>query len=308
MQVSLYGAGTVSTNCAKILARRPGVTVLGPYGREERERALTSGADVVVIATSSFLSVVAPDIRLALESGSNVLTTAEEAAFPAAIDAAIAQELDAVAREHGVTVLASGLNPGFCFDALVLTATGVAWEVDTIRVERCVQLAGFSESILRRLGLGWTAEEFAERVASGAITGHVGFPQSMRIVAQALGVALERVERTIEPILGDRDYPGEHYTAPSGTSAGFVQHYRGIADRREWFEAKMIAHMDLAAAGKAPRDEIWLQGPTPVHLCIDPGLNPQIGSAAMVVNSLRTLVAGPPGWVLIGDLPPATAA
>jgi hypothetical protein len=47
MRVALYGAGQVSTNVARVLARRPWAEVLGPFGRDRRDEALGSGADVV---------------------------------------------------------------------------------------------------------------------------------------------------------------------------------------------------------------------------------------------------------------------
>ena len=56
----------------------------------------------------------------------HVITTAEEAAQPWAIDAELADALDAAARARGVTVLGAGVNPGFVFDALVLTLAGAA--------------------------------------------------------------------------------------------------------------------------------------------------------------------------------------
>jgi hypothetical protein len=294
MRVALYGAGQVSRNVAAILARRAGVDVLGPFGRDARERALRSGADVVVIATTSFLREIADDVREAAASGSNVLTTAEEAAFPWAVDAALADELDRLARGRGVTVLGAGLNPGFPFDALLLTAMGPAPAVESIRVERVVDLSGFGDAVKRRIGIGWTAEEFEEGRASGRITGHIGFPQSMRIVAGRLGVELERVDREIEPLLG-----------PDGRTGGFEQRYAGVAAGRPWFRALFTGHVELASIGRAPRDELWIEGPVPLHYVIEPGLNPQTGASAMIANSLRRVVAAPPGWLTVGDLPPA---
>jgi 2,4-diaminopentanoate dehydrogenase len=249
---------------------------------------------------------VGPDIRVAVDAGSNVITSAEEAAFPAAVDLELTRELDAAARARGVTILGTGLNPGFVFDAMVLTATGAAWEVESIRVERAVELPGFSAAILRRLGIGFTPEEFAAGIAAGSITGHVGFPQSMRVVANKLGVELERIEPRIEPIFGKRSHEGVHLTVPAATSAGFVQHYIGYARGKPWFFADFTAHMELDAAGASPHDEIWINGPTPVHLTIQPGLNPQIGSAAVITNSIQRVVAAPPGWLTVADLPPAT--
>ena len=89
-----------------------------------------------------------------LDSAGNTLSTNK-----------ISPSLAGLAREHGVTIQGAGLNPGFAFDALVLMLSGAAWNVETITVERVVDLSGFSETILRRLGIGFTPEEFAAGVA-----------------------------------------------------------------------------------------------------------------------------------------------
>jgi len=306
MRVALYGAGQVSGNVAEVLGRRPGIEVLGPFSRSQREEALRSGADVVVIATTSFLAQVAPDIRAAVEAGSNVITTAEEAAYPWAVDAPLADELDRLARERGVTILGGGLNPGFAFDALVVTAAGAAWDVESIRVARVVDLSGFGETVLRRIGIGYTEEEFEAGTREGQITGHIGFPQSMRVVAGRLGVELERIERRISPLVAAREFTSRDLPVPPGHTAGFEQHYQGIVAGRPWFEALFTGHLDPTALAKEPRDEIWIEGSTPVHLVADPGFNPQIGSSALVANSLRRVVEAAPGWVTVADLPPAT--
>jgi 2,4-diaminopentanoate dehydrogenase len=305
MRVSLYGAGQVNGNVARILGRRRGVEVLGPWGRADRARALGSGADLVVIATTSFLAEVAPDIRDAVRSHANVITTAEEAAFPWANDPAVADELDRLARDQGVTVLGAGLNPGYAFDALVLTATGVTWEAPSIRVERVVDLGGFGEAVLRRIGVGYTPEEFEAGVRQGEITGHIGFPQSMQVVAGRLGVEIERIDRRIEPIFADRHLQAANVAVAAGRTAGFAQHYVGVVGGRPWFQASFLGHIDPGANGTPPRDEIHVDGPTPVHLAIVPGLSPQIGASAVVANSARRVIEAPPGWVTVADLPPA---
>ena len=306
MRVSLYGAGQVSNNVAKILGARASAEVFGPYGRDERDLALHSGADVVVIATTSFLREVGPDIRAALEAGSNVITTAEEAAYPWAIDPSVADELDAIARERGLTVLGCGLNPGFAFDALVLTAMGAAPDVESIRVERVVDLSGFGSSVLRRIGVGYTGEEFESGKQSGRITGHIGFPQSMSVVAGKLGVRLDHIDREIEPLISDRTLEARYMTVPSGCTGGFRQHYVGWVTGRPWFECFFTGHVYLEGIGLEPRDEIWIRGSTPLHFSIVPGLNPQASAPALVANSLRRVVESRPGWVTVADLPPAT--
>jgi 4-hydroxy-tetrahydrodipicolinate reductase len=306
VRVSVYGAGQLGGRVAGILRGREGVKVLGPFGRDGRDEALRSGADVVVVATTSFLRDVAPDIELAVESGSNAITSAEEAAFPWAVDAGRAESLDGLARERGVTILGGGLNPGFAFDALVVTTIGAAASVDSIRVERVVDLSGFGANVLRRIGVGFSAEEFADGTSSGRITGHIGFPQSMRIVARALGLELDRVDREITPIFAERDHQATHVEVAEGRTAGFRQRYVGVAGGRPWFEALFTGHLDPASIGSPPRDEIWIEGDPPLHVAIVPGLNAQSGSSSLVANSVRRVAEAPPGWLTVADLPPAS--
>jgi len=310
LSVAFYGAGQVSTNAAEILRRRADIEVLGPFGRAQRDAALRAGAEVVVIATTSFLSAIADDVRDAVESGSNVITTAEEAAYPWANDPATADRLDALARSRGVTILGAGLNPGFAFDALVLTACGVVAEVESLLVERVVDLSGFGETVLRRIGVAHSAESFEEGRRAGTVTGHIGFPQSMRVVAGRLGVEIERIDRELDPIFADTDLAASSLAVSAGETAGFRQRYAAVsAGGRTWFEAVFTGHVSPAAIGREPRDSITIRGPYGgVHLEATPGMNPQSGSASIVANSVRRVAAAPPGWTTVGDLPPAVPA
>ena len=243
-----------------------------------------------------------------MESGSNVITTAEEAAYPWANDPAIAGRLDALARSRGVTILGAGLNPGFAFDALVVTACGYAWSVEALRVVRVVDLSGFGAAVMGRLGIGYTAEEFARGKEEGTIFGHIGFPQSMNVVAGKLGVTIERIDRSIEPIFAQGELACRELTVQPGRSAGFEQRYVAHAEGKTWFEAIFTGHVGLHEIGLEPRDEIHVMGDTPLHLTASPGMNPQIGSAGVLANSLRRVVAAAPGWTTVADLPPAVPA
>lgn len=305
MRVSLYGNGQVNRGVAEILAARHGYEVAGPYGRADRERALCCGADIVVVATTSFLAEIAPDLADAIEAGSNVITTAEEAALPKAVDPNLAAELDRLARDHGVSGLGCGLNPGLAFDALVLTFAGVARDVTRIRVERSVDLSRFSATILRRLGIGYDRDDFATGVDQGTVHGHIGFPQSMRVVADTLGAVLERIERDIEPVFAQQDYVTPAMSIRAGETAGFRQRYVGFVNGQAWFEAVFTGHVKPTDTGAPPRDEIDVQGLVPVHVVVEPGFDPQTGSSGMIANSLRRVVAAPPGWLTVADLPPA---
>ena len=325
MRVVLCGVGGVGRNVTRLLRARPDYRIVAAcsrnpdlIGRDLGElaggpplgvavggdlgTALSEPADLLLVATTSFLGEVAADVRAGLERGLNVITTAEEAAFPWIIDADLAAELDEVARDRGVSVIGVGLNPGFIFDALLLTASGIAWDVRAIRIRRVVDVSRFSATIQRRLGIGFTAERFTEGVEAGSITGHIGFPQSFHLVARCLGVHIDRIESGFEPLVADRPFDGEHLRVEPGTTAGFVQRYRAVCDGRAWMSAEFIAHVDPPAAGHEPSDSIEIDGYNALNLAINPGCQPQLGTAAMIANVMPRLVEARPGYLTVADL------
>jgi 4-hydroxy-tetrahydrodipicolinate reductase len=326
--VTLLGTGRVGRDVARLLADRQGVRVVsawsrnpahagsdvgslagaGPIGVEitsDRDAALARSADVAVIATTSFLEDVAPDIEAAVTTGHNVLCTAEEAAFPWSIDGQVAARLDALARERDVTIVGSGANPGFIFDALVTTLALAAPDVERIRISRVVDLSRFSETVLRRLGLGFSPEEFAAGRDAGRIHGHIGFPQSMHLVASAFGRSVERVDGAVDALIAERPFSGEHLEVSVGRSAGFVQSYTGVVGGHDWFHAQMTGHLDPPAIGLTIEDTIAIDGTVPLSLVANPGFRAQETSAAVLANSVTRVAWAPAGWLTVAELPPA---
>jgi 4-hydroxy-tetrahydrodipicolinate reductase len=295
IQVALIGDGQLARGVASALARRRDLSVIGPTPRESHPMVLRSGADVVVIATTTLLHDVIGSIETAVAAGSNVIVSAEEAAYPWAVDAAGADRVHLAAIERDVTVLGCGLNPGFVFDAQVLTLLGAHGPARRIEVSRVVDLSGFGPVVAARLGLGVSAAQFEQGVHSGAILGHAGFTQSIALVAHALGMPIDRFERSIEPIMTE------------GVSAGVSQTDVAIVAGEAWFEARFVGHRSPATAGLVCRDEILLDPATDdaLRCLIEPGIRSQAGSQHLIANSIDRVLSAPAGWLTVADLPPA---
>ena len=86
-------------------------------------------ASLVMTATGSLLAEELPIIEAAANAGLDVVSIAEEMAYPAARDRRAAAKLDRLARRRKVTVLGTGINPGFVLDLLIITLTGVCRRV-----------------------------------------------------------------------------------------------------------------------------------------------------------------------------------
>lgn len=291
IDLAIYGDGRLARGVTERLRTDPGVLVGAARDRSQ----LTGGAEVVLIATTTLLRDVADDIRAAAAAGSNVLVSAEEAAYPWAVDAALADELDALARANGVTILGAGLNPGFLFDALVLTLTGLHSTPTSIEVSRVVDVSPFGPAVRSRLGLGFDRVQFERGVADGSVLGHAGFRQSMAVVASALGVVIDRVDGELEPLFDGH-----------GITAGFVQHYVATVDGAPWFRATFTGHLEPASVGLIPADTISIDSAAgSTRSAIEPGVPSLDGAISVVANSVRRVVAAPPGWCTVAGLPPA---
>jgi 4-hydroxy-tetrahydrodipicolinate reductase len=320
IRVILFGVGRVGSDLARLLNARPGFRVVGAYTRNprfdgkelfgvqittNRQNVLRVSADIAVIATTSFLRDVVEDIRAAVQAGLNVICTGEEMLLPWIVDRSLADDLDKLARERKVSILGAGANPGFIFDALVLTAAGAAWNVESIHGRRVVNCSHFSATILRRLGFGYPAEEFKSGALAGRIYGHIGFPQSISLVAESIGVKIEKIEKGLEPFIAEKPYRMDHLTVQPGQSVGFLQKAVGYVDGRPWYVADFIGHADPLSAGFELKDSIDIEGYAPIHLAVSPGFNPHLTSAAILANSLRRIKDARPGLVTVADLPPA---
>lgn len=291
--VALHGAGQLATGIAKRLSSREDIQVIGPESRSNA--LLDSGADVVVIATTTRLIDVVADIERAVAAGSNVIVSAEEAAFPWVGDLPTVERIDSLAREQNVTVVGGGLNPGFLFDAFVLTLLGAHALPREIRIRRVVDVSRFGPAVRARLGLGFTEKQFVAGRERGDILGHAGFAQSMRIVADAMGVPIDNIDGEFVPLYG-----------AEGLTVGFHQTYSAATDGDVWFIADFIGHINLAAAEFEPQDTVTIVDEFGSSTAsIDPGVSSQEGSVSVIANSIDRVIAAPAGWVTVADLPPA---
>lgn len=306
--IAIYGSGQLGTTVSQLLSAISHHKVLGPFGRNESAKALESAADVVIIATTTRFKDVASDIERAIKAGSNVLVSAEECAYPWAVDAKRADEIDALAKSKSVSIAGAGVNPGLIFDSLVLTLLGAAPRGCTVAVRRTVSIAGFGATVLGRIGLGKTSESFAEAVAQEEILGHAGFPQSMTVVATAMGLQIEKIAKELLPVISEVeiDLPGR-FTVRAGESAGVNQTYSAYLAGEVWFTSHFYGHIDLPSLGKSAMDEIELSlgGEVFQTTQLKPGIGSQVGSQNMVANSIERIIHARSGWVTTAEMQPA---
>ena len=104
-----------------------------------------------------------------LKAGTNVVSTSEELAFPHRKEPRMSAQLDRLAKANSVTVLATGVNPGFLMDTWPLLMTGVCQQVKHIKAVRVQDASPRRGPFQKKIGAGCTLEEFKDRVAKGTL-------------------------------------------------------------------------------------------------------------------------------------------
>jgi len=255
-------------------------------------------ADVAFVCTSSLLKDVKGPIAALLSRRVNVLTTCEELAWPVPARAAAFRELDRLAKRKKVSVLATGVNPGFAMDSLALALTAPCVRVRRVSVTRVVDAAARKLPLQRRVGAGLNLGQFRRAVTEGTVR-HVGLVESAQMIADALGWKLERVDETIEPAIAPRDLDTEYLRIPAGAAAGIrqaVRAYRGG-------ELAVSLDLQVYVGAESPRDHVLVDGDPPVDATIAGGVNGEVAAAAVLLNSLPRLLAAPAGLLTVKDLP-----
>jgi len=281
---------------------------LGVRVTNQPETVLDSGkVDIAILATTSWTKVLMPDLRKILSAGINCITIAEEMADPAAQNPALAAEIDALARQNGVSVLGTGVNPGYVLDLLIVLLTGGCHTVERIEASRVNDLSPYGPTVMQTQGVGTTPEAFAAGIADGSIVGHVGFPESIHLISEALGLGVDRIEQTREPIISTVRRETPHVVVEPGMVAGCA--HTGIGYRGDQEVVRLIhpqqihPHLESQDTG----DYIHIYGLPEIHMAIKPEIAGGKATIGIAVNMIPHVVAATPGLKRMIDLPAPAA-
>ncbi len=255
-------------------------------------------ADVAVLCTSSSLKAIKPQVLALVQRGIHVVTTCEELAFPTPENQTAWRDIDKAATARKVSVLSTGVNPGFAMDALPLMLTAPCAEVTRVSVTRVVDAGTRRLPLQRKVGAGLNLNQFRRAMTEGTVR-HVGLPQSVYMISTALGWKLDKVEETLEPAIAPRDLNTEYLRIGAGMAAGIKQQARGYRNG----ELAITLDLQMYVGAEQPRDHILIDGTPPIDVTIAGGVAGDSATAAITVNAIPKLMAARPGLVTMQDVP-----
>jgi hypothetical protein len=325
IRAALHGVGAVGALIAKHLLEKQGIDIvaaldidpqkltkdLGEVLQLGKETGITitdnveetleeTRPDIVVHATSSYLKQTFSQISALVKLNVNVVSTCEELSYPYLSEPRLAKELDALAKRHDVTVLGTGINPGFLMDTLVITLTAPCIRIDRIEVTRIMNAAARRVPFQKKIGAGLTTEEFNKKIKSKQITGHVGLEQSIAMIADALAWKLDRI--TVEapqPVIAKKSTASKDIQVPAGKVAGLRQTATATVKGKE----AITLHFEAYIGAEQEFDAISIHGNPNVEQKIQPCIHGDTGTVAMIVNAIPRVINAPAGLLTMKDLP-----
>lgn len=257
-------------------------------------------ADIAIIATRSRLEDVYPQIVSCIKAGVNVISTCEELSFPYHKHPKLSKEIDMLAKQFEVTVLGTGINPGFLMDTLPIILSVVCQRVECIRVTRMMNSSKRRVPYQKKMGIGLTVDEIRDKLQRGIITGHVGLIESVAMIANALGWKLDLIkELPPEPVLADKEVVTSYVKIEPGSVAGLRSVAQGIKDGKPIIVLEFVSH----ATVHKEFDSISIEGVPKIYEKISGGVHGDIGTAAVVVNMIPKVLNAAAGLVTMKDMP-----
>jgi 2,4-diaminopentanoate dehydrogenase len=275
------------------LGRRMRVKVTDSIGKTIR----ATKPDVAVLCTGSTLKQVLPQFEEVLKQRVPIVTTTEQAAYAVRRNARLVKRLDQAARRAKVAVLGTGVNPGFVMDALPIALTAVCERVDRIEVQRIQDARVRRLPFQRKIGAGLTPEQFQRGVEDGTLR-HVGFAESIQMIADAVGWRLDRVTDEVTPKIASRAVESEHLRVNPGDVSGLVQEGIGYVAG----EPLITLHLEAYLGAPESFDSVLIEGSPRIHSKIAGGVHGDIATASMVVNSIPAVLDSAPGFRTMRDL------
>ena len=252
--------------------------------------------DVAIITTVSSLKEIYNQIDEVVKHNINIISTCEELSYPWKTDPALSKKLNDLCKLNNVACLGTGVNPGFLMDYLPSVLSTVCKEINKIRIYR-VQDASFRRiPFQNKIGAGLDLSEFKNKELEGTLR-HVGLTESLHLLAKSLNFDIDNVTETLNPVICKSDLNGS-INIKKGCARGVEQIAYG------YLNSEVVIEMQFKAAVGESRsfDRIEVDGIPSFVSEIEGGINGDIATCSITINSIKSIMKASPGLHTMADI------
>ena len=259
-------------------------------------------ADIGIVTMTNSLAHNMPAYKRLLGAGLNVLCHGGQSYYPAASDAVLAAEIDALAKKNNVTFTGGGIWDMSRIWAGILVA-GPCTELTSLFHSSITDMHGqaHTKEQLQQTGAGYSVDEYNAMGFDKSMIGG-GYRTIPQQVLVALGYTVTGHHSFIEPVIFDMDIESPMIgKVPAGICVGSryiseIETKEGVTARSEidtrLFKPGEVEHMFWSVQGK-PVTRIRVERDDSAH-----------ATAANLFNRIPDVIAAPPGIVIVSQMGP----
>ena len=302
LEAVIYGFGEIGKLLAKQALKRDieitGVVDINPslIGKKLSEFGLESDAkisnklefdaDLVFLTTGSWLDSIYEQVEECVAKGFNILSTCETLSYPEYRYPELAKKIDEMAKQNNVSVLGTGINPGFLLDTLLIVLSAPFTEVRKIKAVRSADALQRRKAFQKKVGVGMDVNEVKKLIKEGKISGHVGYAESVMLVCDALKFKPDTIKE------------GQEVVAKDDVALGLKGYGAAIKEDNE------IVRIEFHAYSNAENyEEIVIEGDNTIKWRSS-GTKGDLGTVSVLINLAEFIVKCKPGLIKMSDVIP----
>lgn len=246
--------------------------------------------DAAIITTVSSIRKLESQIEEMAKQGIPIVSTCEKLSYPWEENPESSKKIDEICKKHKVACLGTGVNPGFLMDYLPSVMSSVCKEIESITVERFQDATPRRIPFQKKIGAGLDLQAFKAKVETGTLR-HVGLKESVYFLAGSLGFQLDEVIEELNPVIADKHINNGVMEIKEGDALGVEQISHGYING----ESKIKMHFKAAIGEPRSFDRITIKGVPSFTSEIDMGVNGDIATCAITINSVKSILKASPG-------------
>lgn len=264
---------------------------------KEALSTLKEKPQIAIITTVSSLEKLIPQVEEVAKFEIPVISTCEELSYPWKLQPQLSKELDAICKKNQIACLGTGINPGFLMDYLPSVFSSVCKDIEHVTVERIQDATPRRIPFQKKIGVGLDLKAFKEKEATGTLR-HVGLQESVYLLANSLGLELDSVSESLHPVIANKEIASSAITVKKGDARGVEQISHGYVNG----ECKISMHFKAAIGEPCSYDKVTIKGTPNFTSVIEGGLNGDITTCAIAINSIQSVLKAQAGLQTMADI------
>ncbi|WP_438422624.1 NAD(P)H-dependent amine dehydrogenase family protein [Aquimarina macrocephali] len=246
--------------------------------------------DIAILTTVSSIQKLESQIENIAKHGIPIVSTCEELSYPWEENPEVSAKIDTICKKYNIACLGTGVNPGFLMDYLPSVLSSVCKDIESITVERIQDATPRRIPFQQKIGAGLDLKAFKAKEQTGTLR-HVGLKESVYFLAGSIGLKLDNVTEELNPVIAEDTISITSMDIKKGDARGVEQISHGYVNGI----CKIKMHFKAAIGESRSYDRVSIKGVPSFTSEIDTGVNGDIATCAITINSAKSIINASPG-------------